>query len=178
MSKNFTEHQSYQRSYEKDLQAERSREAEKSQLNPVAEPVGHTVMYESSEERNRGNDQADGEGLDSQNQEHGIVSSGCYDAECQFLRGSGNYKENQAEDNGIFQPHFLNGHDKDLRMQTAHVHGDGVTGHAKDHAEDHHECENDTLKFCFWHKNPPVNKNIQKKTLNMSRPSDISQNNI
>lgn len=163
LNKNFTEHKSYQRSCEKDLQAESNREAEHSQLNPVAEPVGYTVMHEGGEKRNRGNNQADGKGLDGKNQEHGIVSSGCYDAECQFLCRFCNDKENQAEDNDVFQPHFLNSQGKDLRTQTAHVHGDGVTGHAKDHAEYHHECEDDTLKFCFWHKNPPVNKNKHKK---------------
>lgn len=108
LCKYFAEHQSYQRPDEKDLQAERNREAEESQLNPVAEPVGHTVMHKSGKERNRGNDQADGKGLDGKNQEHGIVSPRCHDAECQFLCSFGNDKENQAKDNNVFQPHFLN----------------------------------------------------------------------
>ena len=87
--------------------------------------------------------------------------------------------ENQAEDNHVFQPHFPDCQREDKRRQRPHFHCDGVTGHAKDHAEHHDQCKYNGFKFCFWHDKALLVKNERKKRHQIQfQPSDISRNDI
>ena len=145
------EDQPHKRSHKKDLQAQSCLETLESQLDPVAEPVADAVMYQGSKECDSRDNQADRKGLNGQDDKNRFVPAGSEEAERQFLCSFGDQKKDQAEHNDVFQPHFLDCHEKYLWSQTAHVEADGIACHAEYHAENHDKRKNDALKFCFWH---------------------------
>lgn len=112
-------------------------------------------MYEGGEQGDDRGDLTYGEALDGQHDEDRLDVCGIDGPECQFLCCVCDHKEDQAEDDDIFQPHFFNGESEDLIAQSAEFQGDGVGRHAENHAEDHDCGEDDALKFCFWHNNTP-----------------------
>ncbi len=148
----MTEDKPHKRSHKEHLQAERHREAQNRELNPLREPVcGKSAVQECREQCDRRNDQTDRETLNTQNHENRRILRRVNDSVCQTHCKFGNDKKDQTEYNHIFNPHLLNGQRKHLIIQTSELHGDRVAGHTVDHAEHHHKGKYNTLKLCLWH---------------------------
>ena len=111
-------------------------------------------MQEGGKQSDHRNDKAYRKGLDSKDDKDWFVHAWGDDTKSKLLGCLCDQEKDQAEHNHILDPHFPDGKRKYLFGKSAHVQGNGVAGHGKYHKENHDQCKNNALKFCFWHNKP------------------------